>query len=299
MLDYRLATFLQVCRHMNFTHAAEELCITQPAVSQHIRHLETQYGVKLFAYEGKKLRLTAAGEILLSAATALQNDERAVLERMRQSGSGKQTLTFGVTLTIGEYAIAPAIARYLRQCPQTDIRVTYANTAELLACLREGELHFALVEGYFDAGNYDTMVYRTEAFIPVCAAGHRLAGGRVWELDDLLSQRLLVREPGSGTREILERSLAARNRRVADFAHLVELGSTHAIVNLLLEDCGIAFLYRTAVRQKIAEGTLAEIPLRGFPVEHDFTFLWNKGSVFSDTYRQLCHTFARAPQENS
>ena len=80
MLDFRVHTFLAVCRHMNYTKAAEELHITQPAVSQHIRYLETLYGVRLFVSEGKKVHLSPAGERLLQAATTLKNDEAYLKE---------------------------------------------------------------------------------------------------------------------------------------------------------------------------------------------------------------------------
>lgn len=75
MLDFRIHTFLCVCRHMNYTRAAAELHITQPAVSQHIRYLEREYGAKLFSYKGKHLQLTQAGHILWNAATAISHDD--------------------------------------------------------------------------------------------------------------------------------------------------------------------------------------------------------------------------------
>ena len=83
MLDFRIETFLSVCRHMNFTEAAAELHLTQPAVSQHIRWLEQRYAAQLFRRDGKRVRLTPAGEVLLSAMTVLRNDETALTERIR------------------------------------------------------------------------------------------------------------------------------------------------------------------------------------------------------------------------
>ena len=91
---------------MNFTRASQELHITQPAVSQHIRFLEQLYQTSLFLREGKHIRLTPAGEILLATMTQLRNDERAMMARMRVCAGEKRTLRFGVTLTIGEYIIA-------------------------------------------------------------------------------------------------------------------------------------------------------------------------------------------------
>ena len=101
MLDFRVETFLTVCRTMNYTRAAEELNITQPAVSQHIAHLERDYGVPLFAYRNKKLQLTDAGALLRDALSTMAHDERLLRDRMRSSATGARVeLSLGMTLVL-------------------------------------------------------------------------------------------------------------------------------------------------------------------------------------------------------
>ena len=111
MLDFRTETFLTVCRTMNFTAAAKQLNITQPAVSQHIHFLEEQYNTSLFIYQNKQLFLTRSGEILRKHLLTMKNDEKAILEELKSTFSGIETLSIGVTMTIGEYAINDALAR--------------------------------------------------------------------------------------------------------------------------------------------------------------------------------------------
>lgn len=294
MLDFRIQTFLSVCKHMNFTTAAEELHITQPAVSQHIRYLEQLYQTRLFVREGKRIELTMAGEILLSTMTVLRNDERAMIKRMQLCNNMKRKLTFGVTMTIGEYIIASPLARYLKNHPETDIHIKAGNTSELLELLHNGNLDFALVEGYFKSNEYDTIVYQSNDFIPVCAADH-VFSKEILELEDLLTERLIVRELGSGSRDILEKNLAVHNIEVSDFSSIVEVENVHTIVSLMVEDCGISFLYETAVRNEIQQGILKPIPIPSFHMTHDFTFLWNKGSAFSDEYRAICNELKGEP----
>ena len=127
MLDFRMETFLTVCNDMNFTHAAEHLNLTQPAVSQHIKHLEKTYGTELFIRDKKKLRLTPAGEILRSALETMRNDENTLKKRMQESLKGKKVLTFGVTMTIGEYAIVPALSRFVKTHPDMDFHIRYGT----------------------------------------------------------------------------------------------------------------------------------------------------------------------------
>ena len=105
---------------------------------------------------------------------------------------------------------------------------------------------------------------------------------------DLLQERLLIREEGSGTRNILERNLALYGMKVSDFIHYTEVGNMHTIIGLLLRDAGISFLYRIAVEAELRAGTLREIPLAGFTMQHDFDFIWEKGSIYTDAYTSFC-----------
>jgi DNA-binding transcriptional LysR family regulator len=286
MLDFRIQTFLAVCDAMNFTRAADELHITQPAVSQHIRALEESYGAALFVRDGKRLRLTDAGILLQRTAAAMRNDDRLLRERLA-SGAEDIPLRFGVTMTVGEFLIARPLSDYLSHHPAADVRMEMANTEELLGRLRRGALNFAIVEGYFDRGEFDSSVYRTERFVAVCSSRRRFPR-EPDTLRALLGQRVLVREPGSGTRDILEKHLAARNLSLSDFAGAVQIGGTQPILQLLERDAGISFLYEPAARELLRAGTLRELSLSDFQVRHDMALIWERGSAFAETYQNVC-----------
>lgn len=287
MLDFRIQTFLSVCRHMSFTAASQELHITQPAVSQHIRYLEKAYGCPLFIRDGKYISLTPAGEVLQRTMGSLQNDHQTLLRRMQEAGGSKKTLTFGVTFTIGEYAILPSLSQYLKDHPDINVRVRYGNTRALADLLHAGEIDFALVEGYVAEEEFDTLVDRVEPYLPVCAKGH-VFQKPVSTLRDLLDERLLIREEGSGTREILEKYLSAFNLSLADFTHYAQVENMHSIVGLLLRDCGISFLYQAAVQELLEQELVEVIPISDFQMHHEFTFIWNKDSCFASEYREIC-----------
>lgn len=105
MLDYRIHTFLKVCETLNYTLAAKELHITQPAVSQHIHYLEKEYDTTLFVYSNKQLSLTRSGKILRKYLMTVQNDEKNIIKEIKSIKTTIETLSIGVTMTIGEYAI--------------------------------------------------------------------------------------------------------------------------------------------------------------------------------------------------
>ncbi len=288
MLDHRTETFLKVCETMNFTAAANTLHMTQPAVSQHIRALEKSYGCRLFVYEQKQLRLTEEGKILLNAAKTMRNDDRALREKISSASvEAPHEYRIGATMTVGEHAIIKPISGFLTKNPDCLIELTVANTDELLEKLRRGLIHFAVIEGYFPAAEFEHEVFSTEKYIPVCAASHQFET-EPESLKELTNQRLIMREKGSGTRDIMEKNLQAHGLRTESFSRRMEVSSLTAILGLVREDCGITFLYETAAGQEIRAGRLREIHLRDFVVEHDFTFIWNRGSIYSDEYRRIC-----------
>ncbi|SDM46814.1 LysR family transcriptional regulator [Lachnospira pectinoschiza] len=292
MLDFRVTTFLTVCKYMNYTHAAKELNITQPAVSQHIKFLESSYGVGLFRQEGKKLILTEAGELLFEKMRQLKNDEEKLMKTISSDFNSKgpfftRDISFGVTMTIGEYAIARPISDYLKENPEANFKIHFANTEELLKNLDDGKIDFALIEGYFPKDKYDYKVYKTVDFIPVASKKHKFST-KVTKISDLFRERLIIREPGSGTRNILERSLSLENFKIADFKHFLQVENMHSIIQLLNLDAGISFLYKAAVEGELKSGKLEEIKLSDFKMKHDFTFIWQKKSIFSEEIEKIC-----------
>lgn len=284
MLDFRIDTFLAVCRSMNFTRAAEELHITQPAVSQHIRYLEKSYGVKLFDYQGKRLSLTTAGEALFSAAVTMKHDDLFLKKQLPMLGRGQKNLVLGATLTVGEFAVPERLAAYLNRYPETDLHLIVANTHKLLHRIDAGEIDFAIVEGFFEKREYDSLLFSRESYVAVCGTQAHFARPP-HKVEDLLGERLLLREEGSGTREILERYLEGRNLTVQDFRQTAQVSNLHAIKTLAQHGCGITFLYEAAVREELAEGKLRVLPLEDFPLRH--SFLWRRGSLFADRYREI------------
>lgn len=290
MIDFRIETFLAVCQCMNFTKASRQLNLTQPAVSQHIRFLEKHYHTKLFVYEGKKLRLTEAGELLRNVSLTMMHDELSIQKEMHKIDQ-KEEIRFGATRTVGDVLMGRILQNYLEKYPETRIHMEVENTRELLERLDQGQIDFALVEGFFKKTEYEFLKYSLEEYIGVCSPGYKFST-RPEGLEDLLEERLLLREEGSGTREVLERSLESQNLHIADFSHTVEVGSLQTIKELAKNGCGITFLYEIAVREELEQGILKRIPLKNFRAAHEFTFVWRRGSIYGDRYRELFRRFS-------
>lgn len=286
MLDFRIYTFLEVCKYMNFTKAAEALHITQPAVSQHIRYIEEYYQTRLFTFQGKKPVLTEAGEYLLHAFTTLSHDQVYLKEQLLSMQKKKPALIFGATLTIGEYVMPRFLIEYQTRHPDTVLTMITANTHELLDRISDGEIDFAIVEGYFDKTQYDYLTFSSEPYIAV-AGTPLFEDCRPRSLSKLLDQKLIVREPGSGTREILEKHLEARNLSIHDFSGVSEIGNIPALKAVVSAGLGITFLYRSAAEEELKNGILFDVTPENFSITHDFTLIWQKGSMFASRYRTI------------
>ena len=290
MLDYRTHTFLAVYRSGSFTRAAEQLHITQPAVSQHIRQLEAHYGCTLFSKTGRGVEPTRAGRLLYQALDAERNDEtrlRAELDSLQGEKNARPPLRLGCTRTIADYVAPRVLTQHLARHPSEHVLMRTGNTAELVALIDAGEIDFALVEGYFDRRTFESAVFSREPFVAVAASGERPAS-----ITDLLGNRLVLREPGSGTREILERHLAACDLTVDDFAGVIELASIPTIKACVAGGAGVSFLYRVAVENELASGALVDVTPRDFAIKHDFSLIWQRGSRYASRYRALLHECA-------
>lgn len=291
MIDNRVITFLTVCRELNYTKAARRLHITQPNVSQHIRWLEDYYQQKLFIYRGRKLELTPAGEILKNAAVAMKHEEALLKKELSElEEPGKETVSFGITRSINEGTQKEKIVDFIKKFSHGRVHFYVDNTKNLLEKLEREQIDFCIVEGNFDRSRYDSITLSKESFIPVCAGRYPLPE-REMKLEQLCREPLIIRESGSGSREILEDILHSRNYTYENFASVMEIGDISVIKELLAEGCGITFLYKTAVEKEIQSGKIREILLSDLHVRHDFSVVWLKTLHFREQFERLAEQF--------
>ena len=284
MIDIRVETFLCVCKNMNYTRAAEELGMTQPAVSQHIRCLEEFYNTKLFHYYNKKLELTAQGIYLKKNLETIFHDIRYMRETV-QNIKQKRKIKIGATLSIGEFYIPAMLSEFMKKTTETELSVTIADTRELLYRLDSGDVDFILCEGYFDKNQYAYDLIEKDEMCIVCSAEYDC--GDIHDLKSLFKHHMLIREMGSGTREIFENYLRENNYSLDNFTRISEFSSPHLIKKLLLDNHGISVLYRTVVKDELYTKRLVEITIPEFNIVHEFNAVWKRCSVFEDEYKEI------------
>ncbi len=256
-----LRLFAMVARHRSFSRAAEALHISQPAISKGVRELEAQLGTRLLERGGPGgVTLTEAGSVLAGHAATLFTAERAAEEDLAAfRGLHRGTLAIGASTTIATYLLPRRIGAFHRRHPQVELRLTSANTRAIAELLLARELDIALVEGPVEEPGLLTEPWGEDELVLVAGAAHPLASTEAPAPEALAGELILVREPGSGTRDVGFEALAAwgvQPRRT------LEVGSTEAIKQLVAAGVGVAVVSAAAAADQIALGRLCIPPLR-------------------------------------
>lgn len=270
-MEQKLETFLMLCNTMHYGRAAEELDISQPSVSKHIQALEEEYGVKLFEYRNRHLYKTREGEILEEYAISMRYNEMSLLKRLDEAP--QKRLRIGATKSIGDYILYPEIHRYLEKS-ENELSFLVDNTAHLLKLLEDGELDFVVLEGTFDKSRYSSFLLRNEPFVGICSDNHRFSDKNI-KIEELFSERLILREEGSGTRRILLDTLEENGWSVSSFRSVACISSFKLIKELVKENVGISFLYEAVVKSDEDISCFTCNPLTR---EHELNVVYLKGT---------------------
>ena len=270
-MDSKLQTFLTLCQTMNYRIAAEQLHLSQPAVTKQIQSLEQMLQIKLFCYDGHVLHKTEACLLLERYAITQQYQ----FEELQLAIADKKrfNLRIGATKTIGDYVLIDAIKEYLSD-PSHELSLMVDNTMHLLQMLDENQLDFAVIEGAFSKTKYDSYLLRMEPFVGICAKNSPLCGQHI-SVEELLKQTIVVREKGSGTRRIFEERLAAVGYELSDFYREVSISSFVSIKALVAAGIGISFLYNSVVAKENDIGTFT---VDGITEPHPFHVVYTQNT---------------------
>ncbi|AQG98929.1 LysR family transcriptional regulator [Burkholderia sp. KK1] len=271
MTPEQLITFATVAEHGNISRAAVALHLSQPAVSGQLRLLQEEFGEPLYQRDGRGVRLTAAGEQLLGHAERLRENFRqahALCDALR--GLERGTLRIGASTTPASYLLPYLIAAFHRLFPDVVVTTIDGNTADIVAAL--GSLDIALVEG---APGHDLPLgttvtsWREDEIVAILPNGHPLADGReAVTLDALGEHKLVLREPGSGVRQIVERAFADVDvpMRVA-----LEIAGVEGVKEAVRAGMGIGFVSAMSIRHE--DSALRRVRIAPAPLTRRFSIL--------------------------
>lgn len=270
--NFRLTVFRAVAAQLSFRKAAEELYLTQPAVTFQIKALEEDLGVQLFDRSGQRIALTRAGELLLAAAR--ESHER-LLEAEQQisalDGQMGGELALGVSTTISQYLLARLLRGFLTAHPQARFRVVTGNTERIVQSVLDGQSALGLIEGPARSREVNTEPFLRDELVLIVAAAHEWAEAEI-DASELATAPLLMRERGSGSRRVLELALERAGLKRKSLRVAMELDSIEAIKSAVEAGLGVGFVSRWAVARDVRLGQQFRIvPVHNLVVTRDFS----------------------------
>jgi LysR family transcriptional regulator, transcriptional activator of the cysJI operon len=255
-----LQMFCLVVDEGSISQAARLSFVSQPAVTRQIHQLEDSYGTLLFDRTDGKLRVTAAGKLLYPFAKAIVGDYSRSKEVIKQAmGENHSNLNVGATFTIGEYLLPSLLGKFKKQQPEIRVTLTIKNTPGVLEDLANDVIDMALVEGIVERNDFIVEEFADDELILICSPEH------TWDMqiqiEQLLNERMILRESGSGTRSIVENMLK-ENGILDKVDSYMELGSTQAIKSAVEAGLGISILPRLTVKRELELNLLREIDIK-------------------------------------
>ncbi len=286
-----LKIFLSVYRsNFNMTRAAEELHMTQPAVSLAIKELEQYYGVALFDRIGKRLKISEAGQRFYeySAHIISMFDD---MEKGMKDWDSFGVMRVGASITIGSQFLPYYVKAFYNRYPDTQIKVTIEPSERLEQKILKNELDFALIEGIPHTPPLVSEEYMEDYLTVICPTNSGFYPGQLLSVEEFRQQNFLLREHGSGTRDIFERVLEAAGFSVSP---IWEATSTTALVNAVVNGLGIAVLPHRMVIGPIERGLVIAVRVKGLSFKRKFHIVYHKEKFLTSSAKafiELCQNY--------
>ncbi len=286
-----LKIFIKVADSGSMTAAAKALFIAQPTVSQAVSELEDYYGIKLFDRLSKRLYLTEKGTHLLSYArhlTSLEDEMEKAMKNPDKSG----VIKVGASLTIGTYLLPKLVRSFTDQYPLLQIKATVKNTQDIERLLMQNSIDFALVEGVVHTPDISATPFMDDKLLLVCSKNHPLRKVKKILPAALNNLQFIVREPGSGTRELFENMMATHEIK---WQLAWECNGSDVLKSAAINGLGIAVISQRLVEREIESGELFGLKIDGIDLRRKFSVIYHKNKYLTRTmnaFIALCHDFS-------
>ncbi|MFI3267988.1 MAG: LysR substrate-binding domain-containing protein [Rikenellaceae bacterium] len=276
MNDFRLLVFIAVAKNLSFTKAANELRVSQPAVSKHISELEALYGVQLFERVKNGVSLTKQGAIFLVLAQEIcQKYKDLEFEMNILSNNYSGNLIIGASTTIAQYILPKIIAKFMKRFPEIKLSLISGNTSQIEQYILDNKVDIGFVEGASHKKEFHYSALGRDELVLVTTTKNR---SEEIGLDQLKTLPLVLRENGSGTLEVIINVLKEKGVNFSTLNVLIQLGSSEAIKRYIIESNSFAILSVNAVFDELKSGKLQIIDIDCVMFEREFSYIVKAGS---------------------
>lgn len=279
IFDFRLKVFDTVARKLNFTKAAEELHISQPAVTKHIKEIETQLSTQLFERNGTKIKLTEAGEVFLNYTQQIFELYRSLEFDIHELNNRyKGLLKIGASTTIAQYILPSCLAFFKQKFPELEVILYTKNTEEIEQLLADKKIDIGFIEGFSKSNLFTYTSFLEDELVLICRKNHALSKNQNFEKKDLYNCGLVTRELGSGSLETINHHLKDAKIDVEKLKIEIQLGSSESIKSYVSNSDALAFISIYAILNELKAGSLEIIDLKNLEIKRLFQYIEVRGS---------------------
>lgn len=278
-MDFRDQVFLTVAENLNFSKAAEELFISQPAVTKHIKELESKLNITLFERKGNRIYLTKAGKLNYEYLKKIKQQYTELeFELGRLNDAFKGTLRIGASSTISQYLIPETLAAFYKRYPKIDLLLLSGNSSEIQQKLLDNEIDLALIEGSSCIQDLRYTDFLDDEIVIVTGNNSVYAKRKQLSISDLENIPMVLRERGSGTLEVIRKSLQENNINLENLNIVIHLGSTEAIKNFLVNFDGIALISEKSISKEMELKQIIKLNVNRLKIDRKFRIALRQGN---------------------
>lgn len=295
---HQLHIFYTVADRGSFSAAAQALHMTQPAVTMQVQALEERFGTKLLNRTTKKLELTEAGHWLFPQARKaidLMRETDALMVRFIEDLKGR--LVFAASLTFGEYVLPRLLGTFLRKYPDVSVNMKVMNTTEIIEAIGSQGLDFGIIEAPCDVTGFDAEPVMNDELMLIVPASHPFASREEVELSEAILEPMVLREKGSGTRQIMEEELLRHGVSDGQLKIASEFGSTGAVKSAVEAGLGLSIVSKWTIKHEVALGLLMPVRIKGVSFIRQFYAVRLQSSLLPIPAAALLHDLRELAHE--
>lgn len=290
-MDTKMETLLKVYETKNFTRAAEQLSLTQPAVSQHIKQLEHDLGITLFIRGEKGLKTTPEGEIVVKYARRIQTLYQNLFQSLEDEKRHVTRLSVGITHSSESSIIAGVLAGYTNQTPGSRITIISDTINNLYYKLKTYVLDMAIIEGRINDTNFNSIMLDTDSLILAVSRDNPLARKQIVTLEELKKQKLILRLPNSATRNLFLSHLESNNVTLDEFNVILEVDNVATIKNLIRQNFGVSILPRSTFASEMRKGKMAGLTIENLSMTREINMVYHKDFEHTDALEEITRIY--------
>ena len=274
MVDPKLETLLRVAEVGSFTQAAKILSLTQPAVSQHIKQLEKELGIRIFNRSEGQLHLTTEGELVLGYAKRVRMLYQNLQQSLSDYKSQAKRLSVGITHTAESNLIAEVLAQYCSEHPGVRLTILTDTISNLYNKLKTYEIDIAVVEGKVYDASLNSILIDTDCLVLAVANESPLARKSSVTLDELKRENLILRLPSSGTRNLFVSHLESNGMSIDEFNIILEVDNIATIKDLIRRGFGVSILAKSACYDEASKGKMRLLPVENLGMIREINLVY-------------------------